>query len=368
MQRKTKILVVDDAKLNQEMARAIFEEEYGILEAYDGEEAIQVMESNLDDIAIVLLDLVMPKMDGIEVLQYMFERNYLRFLPVIIITGEATVRQEERALNYGVSDIIHKPYAVRAVMRRVLNIIDLYESKADLEAKLNERTRSLLLSEEKLRKTNDFLVNALSSVVEFRNFESSEHVHRVQLFTSIMLKYMRSLYPEYYLTEENVEDIVRAAALHDIGKIAIPDAILLKPGKLTEEEFEEMKKHTLYGCELLEKFKQEDDSFYRYCYEICRYHHERWDGNGYPDKLKKDKIPISAQIVSVADVFDALISKRVYKDSYAVEKAFQMIENGECGMFSPKVMDCFRLAQPEFVEVAKDLVMRAAMEFCEEKA
>lgn len=359
MANKKKILVVDDAQLNQEMVKAIFEENFELLEAYDGEQAIQVIEEHLHELAIVLLDFVMPKMDGLDVLQYMFERNYMHFLPVIMITGEATMQQEERALNYGVSDIIHKPFAVRAVMRRTMNIIDLFESKLDMERKLNERTRSLQLSEEKLRRSNDFLVRALSSVVEFRNLESSEHVKRVQMLTGLLLKYVVSLYPEYHIMSEDVEDIVRAAALHDIGKIATPDAILLKPGKLTPEEFEEMKKHTIYGCELLEKFKQEDNAFYRHCYNICRYHHERWDGRGYPDHLQGDHIPISAQVVALADVFDALISKRVYKDPYVAEEAFRMIENGECGQFSPKIMDCFRLAQPELLEIAEDLVMQA---------
>ncbi len=155
------------------------------------------------------------------------------------------------------------------------------------------------------------------------------------------------IYPKYEITKEQAALIVNASALHDIGKIAIPDSILLKPGKLTEEEFEEMKKHTVYGCELLEKFKQEDNEFYRYCYDICRYHHERHDGNGYPDRLEGDAIPIWAQIVSVVDVYDALVSKRVYKDPFAVEEAARMILEGECGVFSPEMIDCFTLAEQE---------------------
>lgn len=358
--KKNKILVVDDAKINQEMTKAIFEEEFELLEAFDGEEAVALLEKYKDEIAIILLDFVMPKMDGLDVLQYMFERNYMHYIPVIMITGEASMHEEERALNYGVSDIIHKPFAVRPVMRRTINIIELFENKLLMEEQLNERTKLLQQSEEKLRKSNDFLVQALSSVVEFRNLESSEHVKRVQLFTEIMLKYVVSLYPEYHLLDEDVDDIVRAAALHDIGKIATPDAILLKPGKLTAEEFEEMKKHTVYGCDLLEKFKQEENTFYRYCYEIVRYHHERWNGKGYPDGLSGDRIPISAQVVALADVFDALISKRVYKDPYVADDAIRMIENGECGEFSPKIMDCFRLAQPELIEIVDALVMQPA--------
>ena len=233
-------------------------------------------------------------------------------------------------------------------MRRSMNLMELYEGRRNLEKVLEDKTRELNDSRDKLEKSNDFLVNALSSVVEFRSLESGEHIKRVKTFTKIILKYLRKFYPEYKLTKDNADLIINASALHDIGKIGISDDILLKPGKLTEEEFEIMKTHTTIGCELLENFKQEDSDFYQYCYDICRYHHERYDGKGYPDHLAGEDIPIWAQVVSIVDVYDALVSKRVYKTPYAHEEAVRMIHDGECGVFSPKILDCFDLAKEEF--------------------
>jgi putative two-component system response regulator len=221
-----------------------------------------------------------------------------------------------------------------------------------LETLLTERTEALRRSEEKLRKNNDFLINSLSTVVEFRNLESGTHIQRVKLFTGILLAHVKQQYPQYHLTEEQIEMITGASTLHDIGKIAILDRILLKPGKLTESETEEMRKHTVYGCRLLEKCHQEDSEFYKYCYEICRWHHERADGRGYPDGLSEKEIPIWAQVVSIADVFDALVSRRVYKPAYDVQEAVWMIRRGECGQFSDAIMDCFALAKEELVAAA----------------
>lgn len=345
---KTKILIADDAEINREILKDIFEEQFEVLEAANGEEAIQIIEDNKEELAVIFLDLIMPVQTGLDVLEFMTKMHYMDFLPVIMITGESTPESDEKAYEYGVSDIIYKPFSPRVVMRRTKNIIELFANRLDIEEKLEVRTRELRESREKLSKNNGFLINALSSVVEFRSLETGDHVKRVGYFTRIMLKYVRQNYPEYHLSEEDVESIVRASALHDIGKIAIPDTILMKPGKLTPYEFEEMKKHTTYGCEILEKFKQEENDFYRYCYDICRYHHEKWDGAGYPDHLAGDAIPIWAQVVAVADCFDALVSKRVYKDAFASDTAVAMIENGECGEFSPKILDCFDMAKHEF--------------------
>jgi putative two-component system response regulator len=264
-----------------------------------------------------------------------------------MITGESTDESDEKAYEYGASDIIYKPFAPNVVMRRSKNIMELYEHRINIENELEKRTSELVESQRKLEQNNDFLINALSSVVEFRSLESGEHIKRVRYFTKLLLKYIMEFYPKYGITEKQARLIESASALHDIGKIAIPDSILLKPGKLTPEEFTEMKKHTIYGCDILDKFKQEDNEFFRYYYDICRYHHERYDGKGYPDRLKGDKIPIWAQVVSIVDVFDALVSKRVYKDAYPVEEAERMIVRGECGVFSPEIIDCFQLAKPE---------------------
>ena len=350
---KNTILIADDAELNREMIKFIFDEQYSIIEAQDGEQAINIIMENSDKICLIFLDLLMPKKSGLDVLRFMNDADYIDFIPVIMITGEATDETDEKAYEYGASDIIYKPFAPNVVMRRAKNIMELFEHRIYLERKLEKRTRQLRESREKLERSNEFLINALSSVVEFRSLESGEHIQRVKYFTKLFLKYIMKIYPEFHNTKEQAALIVNASALHDIGKIAIPDSILLKPGRLNEEEFAEMKKHTIYGCELLEKFKQEDNEFYQYCYDICRYHHERYDGNGYPDQLKGDEIPIWAQIVSVVDVYDALVSKRVYKDPFAVEEAARMIIDGECGIFSPEMLDCFRLAKEELFAVTE---------------
>jgi putative two-component system response regulator len=306
-----------------------------------------LIEENHDRIVLVFLDLIMPGRSGMDVLKYMAEKKYTQYIPVIIITGEATADTDEKAYEYGASDIIYKPFVPKVVMRRTKNLIELFSNRNDIEEKLKERTKQLRASQERLKQNNEFLINALSSVVEFRSLESGEHIQRVKYYTRILLKYLVKLYPEYQLSAEDIDLIVNASALHDLGKIAIPDSILLKPGKLTKEEFEEMKTHTTKGCELLENFKQENNAFYRYCYEICRYHHERYDGKGYPDGLSGEDIPIWSQIVSIVDVYDALVSKRVYKEAYAVDEAVRMIFSGECGTFSPKVLDCFKMAKPK---------------------
>lgn len=347
------ILIADDQEINRVILKVIFEEQYEIMEAADGDQAISLIEAHQEEIVLVFLDLLMPGKSGLDVLAFMTDKGYMDVIPVIMITGEATVDTDVKAYEYGVSDIIYKPFEPKVVMRRAMNLIELFQHRIDIEHKLEKRTRQLRESKEKLERTNEFLINALSSVVEFRSLESGEHIHRVKYLTKIMLKYVRSQYPQYQLTKEQVHQIINASALHDLGKVAIPDSILLKPGRLTDEEFQEMKKHTVYGCELLEQFKLEESDFYRYCYDICRYHHERHDGKGYPDHLSGDAIPIWAQVVSVVDVFDALVNKRVYKEPYAVNEAIRMIYAGECGTFSPVILDCFRLAKYDLLKAAE---------------
>lgn len=354
LEKKT-LLIADDEEINRSILRLIFEEQFNILEAKDGEQTIEILEANRDRIVLLFLDLMMPGKTGLDVMEYMKNNGYMSTIPVIMITGEATVETDVKAYEYGASDIIYKPFDSRVVMRRTINILELFENRINLEKQLEKRTKALMASREKLEKSNEFLVNALSSVVEFRSLESGEHIKRVRYFTRIILNYLMKYYPEYHLGKDQIDLIVNASALHDIGKIAIPDSILLKPGRLTPEEFEEMKKHTTYGCELLEHFKQEESEFYRYCYDICRHHHERFDGKGYPDGLKGEEIPIWAQVVSIVDVYDALVSKRVYKTPYMADVAVKMIHNGECGTFSPKILDCFDMAKDVIIESSEFL-------------
>ncbi len=354
---KQQILIVDDEEINRVILRGLFEEEYEILEAENGQVATVQIENN-SNIALILLDVVMPVMDGFWVLEYMKTNNLLQKIPVILITGETILDSDDQAYAYGVADVMHKPFYPHIVRRRAKNIIELYQNKFYMQERLKEQEEAIRAQEKKLREGNEFMIDALSSVVEFRSLETGEHIRRIKYFTRIMLKYLMKYFPKYGITPAQIDEIARASALHDIGKIGIPDAILLKPERLTPEEFEIMKTHTTIGCDILEKFRdKQDNEFYRYCYEICRYHHERWDGNGYPDHLVGEEIPISAHIVAVADVYDALVSPRVYKSIYANNIAYDMIMDGECGQFSPDVLECFALAKEDFFNIVEVIKM-----------
>ncbi len=346
-----RILIVDDEEVNRTILEVMFRSSFHIVEATNGQEAIDRLEED-PGFVLVLLDIVMPVKDGFDVLEYMKQKGLIEQVPVILITSETIRDSEDRAYAYGIADVIHKPFYPDIVKRRAQNIIDLYQHQANMERKLKEQEEAILAKEKKIQENNEFLISALSSVVEFRSSETGEHIRRIKYFTRILLKYLAKYFPKYGITETQISEIARASALHDIGKIGIPDSILLKPGKLTDEEFEIMKTHTTIGCDMLKKFKKEEDNeFYRYCYDICRYHHERWDGNGYPDHLAGDEIPIWAQVVSIVDVYDALISERVYKAAFPHTVAYEMIQNGECGQFPPDILECFELANEDFFDM-----------------
>ena len=284
----------------------------------------------------------------------MKEHELIEKIPVILITSETIGDSEDKAYTYGVADVIHKPFYPHIVKKRSRNIIELYQNKKNMELRLKEQEETLLAQQREMNENNELMIDALSSIVESRSAETGEHTRRIKYYTRLLLKYVMKYFPKYGLTNTQMDLIARASVLHDIGKIGIPDAILLKPGALTGEEYEIMKTHTTIGYDVLQKFYRDKTSeFARYCYEICRHHHERWDGNGYPDHLAGDDIPLSAQVVAIADVYDALISPRVYKSSYATEVAFEMIMNGECGQFSPDILECFRLAKRDFFDIVE---------------
>ncbi len=357
---KNRILIIDDAEFNRDLLRTIMEDDYDIEEAEDGQMAVSILQEKWSHIDAVLLDLQMPIMDGYEVIDYMKQNNWINKIPILIITGERSPEIENRCFQLGVSDFILKPFDAAMVKNRVKNMVDLFSYKNNLEAKVEAQTATLKsqyqmlkLQSAKLHETNDRIVEILGTVVEYRNLESGEHIKRVKGFTKILAEQMMKSYPEYGLTESSIQTIEAASALHDVGKIAIPDKILLKPGRLTDEEFEYMKSHTTRGFDMLKTLEEIwDDDYRKICYEICRHHHERYDGKGYPDGLKGEEIPVSAQIVSVADVYDALVSERVYKNAFSKEEAYHMIINGECGVFSPKLMECFRLVKDKFEALA----------------
>ena len=357
-ENKKYILIVDDEEVNREILKEMFrDDKYELTEAVNGEEAVSKLKEK-SDFDLVLLDIVMPIMDGFGVLQFMHEHEMLDEIPVILITSEDALDSEDQAYSYGVADVIHKPFYPHIVKRRSNNIIELYENKRNMEQRLKEQEEELIAKDKKIRENNEFMIETLSSVVEARSAETGEHTRRIKYFTRIMLKYLMKYFPKYGITQDQIDEISRASALHDIGKIGIADAILLKPGRLTPEEFEIMKTHTTIGCDILEKsYTDKTSDFYTYAYNICRHHHERWDGKGYPDHLVGDEIPIYTQVVAIADVYDALVSPRVYKSAYANSIAYEMIMNGECGQFSPDVLECFGLAKEDFFNIVEVIKM-----------
>lgn len=358
---RKKVLIVDDSKFNREMLRDALSDEYETAEAGNGVEALEYIEAHRAELVAVLLDIVMPEMDGVELLKILNEKEYMDTFPVIIVTAEQPASVVEECFDYGISDFIRKPIKNTLIRKRVDKQVSLYVQKNELQEMVDKQTVTvksqfsmLQKQAEKLRRANENIINILGTVVEFRSLETGDHVRCVKQFTRILAQHLAKEYPEYGLDEVKIDAITAASALYDIGKIFIPDAILLKPGKLTQMERDLMRSHVLRGSEALQKISGDWNADYaKYAYEICKYHHERFDGNGYPEGLVGDEIPIAAQLVSVADCYDNLISERAYKQAYSLDRSYQMIINGECGVFSPKILQCFRNARRELEEEVK---------------
>ena len=333
-QTRQNILIVDDSEMNRAILSEILGSDYNILEAANGEECLAMLEQYDTGIALILLDIVMPVMDGFEVLAAMNRNHWIEDIPVIMISSEDSDPVVRHAYEMGVTDYVSRPFDASIVYRRVFNTIKLYAKQRRLISLVTSQTREK-------EKNAQMMVSILSEVVEFRNGESGLHVQHIGTLTQRLLERLTQKTDKYDLPPEKQELIVLASALHDIGKIAIDDKILNKPGRLTQEEFNIMKTHTVIGANMLDKLGiYRSEALVRTAYEICRWHHERWDGRGYPDGLSGDRIPISAQVVSMADVYDALVSKRVYKAAYAPDTAVQMILHGDCGTFNPLLLEC----------------------------
>lgn len=355
------LLVVDDSEMNREILKEILGKEYRILEACDGEEALKMLEQYGPEISLVLLDIIMPKMDGFEVLAYMNRDKWIEDIPVIMISSEGSESYIRRAYELGASDYISRPFDAKVVYQRVINMIKLYAKQRRL---IHLVTDQIYEKE----KNNRMMTGILSQIVEFRNGESGLHVLHINILTQLLLEKLMRKSENYDLSWSQQHMIATASALHDIGKIGIDEKILNKPGKLTKEEFEAMKQHTIIGARMLDRLEMyHDEEMMKYAYEICRWHHERYDGKGYPDGLKGEEIPISAQVVSLADVYDALVSDRVYKKAYSHEKAMEMILNVECGMFNPLLLECLVEIQDK---VRKELGIKdvnECLEYLEER-
>lgn len=352
MSERNTILIAEDADINRELLSSMFEEQYNVLEAENGQVAIECLDAKKDEIACLLLDLIMPVKNGFDVMEYMHETKLIDTIPIILITGDDSKQTEETAYNFGASDLIYKPYNMQVVMRRVKNIVDLYAHKNSIEQAMQEESKKVREQAQEIRKNNVLIIDALGKIVEYRTNETHEHTKRVQAYTKLLLKYAMQLHPELHLTHDDVHMIVRAAAVHDIGKLGIPDEVLLKHTNLTDEDIKVKRSHTTVGCEILEFFSGiSNKKFYQYCYDVCRYHHERWDGSGYPEQLKGDAIPVAAQLVALADAYDSLVGKRMYNTPYTHPTAVQEIVSGALGEFSPLALECFDLAKEEFYQL-----------------
>lgn len=334
--KRGKILIVDDSELNRSLLADMLGGDYDIVEAENGLEACAYLQEHELEVSLMLLDIVMPQMDGFEVLAMMNKKGWIKSMPVIMISAETGSAYIDRAYDLGAVDYISRPFDERTVIHRVT-------SNFMLALKQKEISEMLSTQVYEHERDNRLMIQILSHIVEFRNGESGLHILHVSTFTEMILKHLTAITDKYNLTQSDISTICNASALHDIGKMSVPESILNKPGRLTKEEFEIMKQHSAEGEKLLKAIPYHRNvALIDVACQICRWHHERYDGSGYPDGLKGDDIPISAQVVALADVYDALTSQRVYKPAFPHEKAVQMILDGECGAFNPVIMQCLR--------------------------
>ena len=328
------ILIVDDSDMNRAMLREILKDNYSILEAGNGAECLSCVKHMGSSLSLILLDLNMPEMDGFEVLAELSRLGYMDDIPVIIISGTDSTADICRAYDLGATDYIHRPFNTQVIYRRVSNTITLMAKQRRMAELVNRQI-------DRATKQQELMVDFLSRIIGYRSGESNPHFANISTLSALLLQALQKRKNHYGLTEHDCQLIATAAVFHDVGKIGIPESILLKPGKLTAKEFEVMKTHTLIGDNLIKSLEiYHDEPLLQMAAQICRWHHERYDGGGYPDGLKGEEIPICAQVVSIADVYDALTSARPYKPAFSSEKAIQMILNGECGVFNPVLVDC----------------------------
>lgn len=369
MKERNMILIADDQLVNRKILAHIFNEQFALIEAKDGEEAIEMIDGHQEELVLILLDLVMPKIDGFGVLRFLAEAGLDDSIPTILITGDTSQATELRCYEYKVAGIMSKPFDLKLVMRRVTSAIEMYNNKRQLENTVQLQTKQLIEQynelhaiNDRLRTVNDELqaVNdglrkhhqqvceIFCSLLVNREIEGRYHLERVSAFVRILCTYLIAEYPEYGITPREMEQIVQASTYYDIGKITVPDRILFKPGTLDADEWSIMQTHTLAGRGILQDLDCfEEKGTLEFAMEICHYHHERFDGSGYPEQLKGDNIPICAQLVSIAEAYAALLRSGSYRHAYSQIKAERMILDGECGVFNPKLLDCFRLAKEE---------------------
>lgn len=343
LEKKANVLIVDDSQLNRMLLCELLSNQYNILEAENGKKAIEIIK-NKKNIDLILLDIIMPELDGYGVLEEMKKMDLLEFIPVIIISSDGNMSSMERAYELGATDYIKRPFESYIINRRIKNTLMLYEKQKKLMNLVEEQIQQRVSN-------NTTLINVLGHIVEFRNGESGLHIQHIQTITKMLLLQLSKKSNDYHLSDYDILLISTASSLHDIGKISIDEKILNKPGRLTPEEFEIIKQHSVIGAEMLKAIPNyKNNKLLEIAYQICRWHHERFDGHGYPDGLEGDNIPISAQVVSLADVYDALTSERCYKKAYSHEQAMNMILDGQCGAFNPILLECLCDIEEEMKE------------------
>ncbi len=353
------MLVGDNLEMNKIILSEIFGKEYEIIYTSNIEEFLHLLIHYRDEADVILVNQYIAKSLSSEKIELLEKLNVFKNTPVILILDQGH-SNKKNTLALPFSDVVHSPVNPYTVKQRVQNLTELFSIKETLEnqvqqqmKKIFEQNEALKNKEKKINSINNDMLDVLSMVIEYRDVESGKHIRRIQKFTEELLRTLAVKYPKYNIDEEKIALITSASSMHDIGKIAIPDSILLKPGRLTPEEFQVMKQHTSKGCEILEQIDSvEKNDYYKYCHDICHYHHEKWDGLGYPEGLAGDDIPIWAQVVAIADCYDALTSKRSYKDAFSHERAVEMIRDGACGAFSDEILDCFSMVLPKFKALA----------------
>ncbi len=342
------IILIDRDGPDHDSLISVLKEDYTVTEAGNTKEAIELIRHNIEHTAAILMDHFITRSDDYQLLKTIGQYNLHGRFPVLILCRDNTIPLEDELFQHGIAECLHAPFDPRLIRLRLKNVIRLYQ----YQSTMHKQHKLLKLQSDRLSKNNETLIDVLGDIVEYRNVESGEHILRVKQYTNILANETMKRFPEFELTPERVAIITAASPLHDIGKIALPDNILMKPGRLTEQEYEYIKSHTISGCEILDNIDGIwSEEYSRVSKEICRSHHERYDGSGYPDGLRGNEIPLSAQIVSIADVYDALTNERVYKDAIPKDHAFRMIINGECGVFSPMLMECLRNVRTEFENV-----------------
>ena len=356
------MLVADNIEMNKSIIHEIFSSQYEIIQTSGSELAFKFLTQYKNSISIILINESIARGFSNDTVKTLSNLKIFENVPVILILNKENSRMKAVNIDLPFSDVIASPVNPFVLQKRVANLVELYSHKSDLEelvekqtAKILSQNKALKIQQRKINTINNDMLDTLSTVIEYRDVESGRHIHRIKKFTEVMLRELAVRYPKYNMNEEKINLIASASSLHDIGKIAIPDSILLSPRRLTYDEFKIMKEHTIKGCDLLNQLDSvERNEYFTYCYDICRYHHEKYDGMGYPDGLKGDRIPVWAQVVSVADCYDALTSDRPYKAAFSHEQAVEMIRTGACGAFSDEMMDCFSASLKEFKKLAAE--------------